>query len=97
LGKAVKTIRTVARFMDRLSKPRLQFRAEEPAVYAIAAFCLLVSLITPLLERLPFAISFLGGEISAFGLALISYDGVFAILAFVFCIAAAVIIIMSLL
>jgi hypothetical protein len=97
LDKAVKTLRPVARFMDRLSKPRLRFLAEEPAVYVIAAFCLLVSLITPLLELLPFAISIVGGAVSAFGLALISHDGVLAMLAFAFCIAAVVIIVMSLL
>ena len=94
--KALKFIRPVARFIDRLLKPRLRFLTEGAAVYVIAGLCLLVSLITPALELLPFAISIVGGAVTTFGLALISHDGIPAILAAAFCIATGVVIVTSL-
>ncbi len=86
-GKALKVLRPVARFVDGLIKPRLQGLADGPANYMIAAFCVLVALIAPLLEALPFAITGVGAAVTALGLALVAEDGLLTLLAVGFCIA----------
>jgi hypothetical protein len=88
--KAMKAMRPIARFVDRLTKPRLCPLTGKVAVYIIAIMCLLLALTSPLLEVLPFAISGVGATVTAFGLALISNDGVLALLAILFCVGTAV-------
>lgn len=91
LDTGLRAVRPVARFVDRLLRPRLSFVTDGPGVYAIAAFCLLVAAVTPFLEILPFAASGAGAGLSFFGLALISHDGALAILTFTVSIAAALV------
>lgn len=85
--KAMRILRKVARFIDRLIKSRLEFFAGSTAKYIIAACCLLISLAAPFMEVVPFAITGVGAAVSAFGLALLARDGLLALLAFGFCIA----------
>jgi hypothetical protein len=85
--KAMGVMRKVARFVDKLIKPRLCFLTKGVAQYAIASVCLLLSLASPLLELLPFVITGVGAAVSAFGLALLAEDGLLALLALLFCIA----------
>jgi hypothetical protein len=94
--KAVKYTRPVARFVDRLVNPRLTMLTNGAAMYIVAAVCVMLAVIAPLLELLPFAITVVGGAISAFGLAITAEDGVLAIIAFIFCIGAAVLIVVGL-
>jgi hypothetical protein len=88
--KAMRLLRKVASFVDRLIKSRLESFAGSKAKYVIAACCLLVSLAAPFMEVVPFAITGVGAAVSAFGLGLLARDGLLALLAFGFCIATAV-------
>lgn len=74
--------RFVARFIDHLLRPRWAWATRGPFLYAIAAACLFIGLITPILEIIP-----LGGippnaAIVAFSLAITARDGLWALLAF---------------
>lgn len=76
--------RFVARFIDHLLRPRWAWATRGPFLYAIAAFCLAIGLITPILELVP-----LGGippnaAIVAFSLAITARDGLWALLALFF-------------
>ena len=76
--------RPVARFIDHLLRPRLPRLTRGIFFYAIALACLLIGLITPILELVP-----LGGippnaAVVAFSLAITARDGVWALLAFGF-------------
>lgn len=89
--KAMKALRKVAGFVDRLLKPRLSFLVEGPATYVIAALSLLLAIAAPLLELLPFVITGVGAVLTCFGFGLLARDGALALLAFGFCIATGVI------
>ncbi len=93
--QAMRFIRPVARFVDRLIKPRLRFLAEGAAAYVIAALCLALALISPLLEAVPFAITGVGAALTAFGFALIADDGVLSLLAAASCAVTAGLVIMA--
>jgi hypothetical protein len=77
----------VARFIDHLLRPRMAWLTRGVFFYGIALLCLLIGLVTPILELVP-----LGGippnaAVVAFSLAIIARDGVWALLAFAFTIA----------
>lgn len=78
---AVGALRKVARFIDRLIKPRLTVLTSGAATYTIAGLCVVLASIAPLLELLPFVITGVGAALTALGLALISHDGLLALLA----------------
>lgn len=89
--KAARVMRPVARFLDALLKRRLTIFSEGPVVHAVAAASLMLAVLAPLLEVLPFAITGVGAAITVFGLALIAHDGVMVILAILLCLAVAAI------
>jgi hypothetical protein len=91
--KALRVLRPVARFVDKLIKPRMRWFVNGIATYMIAVVCLLLALTAPILEALPFAITGVGAAVTAFGLALIGDDGLIALIALIICIATAVIVI----
>lgn len=71
----------VARFMDRLVKPRLTFLTRKPFDYTIAIACVLLALVMPPLEAILFANSLTAAAISAYGLGLVASDGFLVLLA----------------
>jgi hypothetical protein len=84
MEKGLTKFKPVARFIDHLLLPRLPWLTRGPFFYAIALLCLLIGLVTPVLELVP-----LGGippnaAVVAFSLAIIARDGVWALLAFAF-------------
>ena len=84
MERGLEKFRGVARFIDHLLRPRWTWLTQGPFLYAIAAFCLFIGLITPILELVP-----LGGippnaAVVAFSLAITARDGLWAMLAFVF-------------
>ena len=85
--KAVKWLRRPARFLDRLTRPRLEWAVRHAGVYVIAAACIVVAAATPIMEFIPFSANFAGVSITAFGLALIARDGLIALAAIAVCIA----------
>ncbi|MEZ0470800.1 exopolysaccharide biosynthesis protein [Luteimonas salinilitoris] len=87
LQRAVRVLRPVARVADRLTRPRLRVLADAEglALYPIALLCILIALTMPPLELVPFANSIAGAALTAFGLALITHDGLLALVAGVIC------------
>ena len=84
MERGLQKFRPVARFIDHLLRPRLAWLTRGPCFFAIALCCLLIGLVTPVLELVP-----LGGippnaAVVAFSLAIIARDGVWALLAFGF-------------
>jgi hypothetical protein len=85
--KALDFLQKPAHWVDRLLHPRLEYLTEGPAVYIIALICAIIALIMPPLELVPFANTSSGIALSIFGLALISHDGLLALLGFIIFIA----------
>ena len=83
LHKLVDRSRRPARFVDRLLKPRLDLLIAGRAQYAVAAACLVVAMLMPPMEFIPFSANIAGAALTLFGLALVGRDGLLALLAFV--------------
>lgn len=83
-NKALNFLHPVARFVDKLFRPRLTFLMQGWPFYLIVSFLLLVSLIAPLLELVPFAITGVGAAVTAFALAIMADDGLLGILVSIF-------------
>jgi hypothetical protein len=83
LCKGLGWLRRPARFVDRLLRPRLTVLTRGPALYVVAATCVLVAAATPAMELIPFSATIAGAVLTAFGLALIAHDGALAVTAFV--------------
>lgn len=82
LCKALGWLRPPARFADRLTRSRLGFLAEGPAITVIAVMCVLIALAVPAMELVPFSANGAGAALTAFGLSLIARDGLLALIAF---------------
>jgi hypothetical protein len=65
----------------------LTLLTQSAALYAIAVISILVALIMPPLEMLPLANHAAGAALTAFGLGVIARDGVFVLIALMFCLA----------
>lgn len=81
---SVRWLRRPARFMDRWSKERYAWLVTQAGAYVIAATCIIIAMATPVLEVIPFSASLAGTAITAFGLALLRRDGLIALLAVLF-------------
>ncbi|WP_041523002.1 exopolysaccharide biosynthesis protein [Gilvimarinus agarilyticus] len=90
LTKAVELSRKPARFIDRLVKPRLTFliRGYIPA-RCVALCSIVIALMMPAMEFIPFSANLAGAVLTCFGLALIARDGLLVLLAFLLTTAAA--------
>ena len=75
-------MRPVARVVDKVLRPRLDFLTREPATYGVAATCIVLALMLPILDFVPFTALIPAAAITAFGLALIAHDGAVAVGAF---------------
>ena len=82
LQAGAKKLRSTARVLDKVIRPRLAFLTERPYAYVIAVICILLALALPPLELLPVVDVPLWVAIVAFSLALVAHDGVLAIVAF---------------
>lgn len=74
-------LKPVARFADRLLKPRLTPLVRGAGVYMIAAVCVALALVMPAMELVPFSAYSAALVLSLFGLALIGRDGLLALIA----------------
>ncbi|AFJ03046.1 exopolysaccharide synthesis, ExoD [Methylophaga frappieri] len=83
LSKAIDWLRKPARFIDKLIQPRLLILVSGKAKYAIASAAIMIALLLPFMEVIPFSANAAGIALLAFGLALIARDGVLALLSFV--------------
>jgi hypothetical protein len=82
--RAVEWMRKPSRFVDRFLRPRLTAVVQGPGLYAIAAACAAIALLTPAMELVPFSANGAGAALAAFGLALTARDGLLALLAYLF-------------
>jgi hypothetical protein len=79
--KLIRWLRPVASFGDRWTRPRLTRLVGRVGTAFVAVACILVAALTPVMEIVPFSASVGGLAITAFGLALITEDGLLALLA----------------
>lgn len=77
----LKWLRPSARLIDRLTRPRFTVLVIGPGLYATALACMVIAIVMPATEVVPFSSSLAGVALTAFGLAMISRDGVLALLA----------------
>lgn len=84
LTKAVDKLERPAKFVDRFTGPRLTVLTEGAGNVVIVTACILIALVMPLMEVIPFSANFAGAALAAFGLSLIANDGYLAVLAFAF-------------
>jgi hypothetical protein len=80
--KAVKLMRPLARVVDRLLRPRLHTFIEGVATYAVAFVCIIIAIMMPMMEIVPFSAHAAGIAVTAFGLSMIARDGLVALVAF---------------
>lgn len=81
LAAGVRKVRPVARWTDKVTRPRLRWLTKGPWLSVATAACILLSASTPLLEVVPFASTIPMAAIALIGLALITRDGVALLLA----------------
>jgi hypothetical protein len=72
---AIAWSRRPARFIDRWTQPRLRWAVRHAATPVIAIVCVILAAATPLMEVIPFSANIAGLAITAFGLALVTEDG----------------------
>jgi hypothetical protein len=82
LCQATGLMRRPARVIDRFLRPRLTFLTRHVGACVIIVVCVLIALSMPPLEILPFTASLSGAALSTFALALISNDGLVAVIGF---------------
>lgn len=81
LVKGLDWLQKPARFLDRVTRPRLTFLVHGPGLYVMALLCMLVAAAMPAMEVVPFSANGGGAALMAFGLAIIARDGLVALLA----------------
>jgi hypothetical protein len=79
--KSLRCMMPVARFVDRLFRPRIKVLTHRTAGYFIATVCALIAVAMPPMELVPFAATSAGAAFVVFGLALIVHDGLMTLLA----------------
>jgi hypothetical protein len=83
IEKSVETLRPVARVVDKVLRPRLGLLTRRPFTYVVAATCVALGLMLPVLDMVPFTSLVPAAAITAFGLAIVAHDGALAVAAFV--------------
>ena len=84
LRRVVKTIYPYARRVDDFLSPRFTRLTTGFFFYVLAALCLLVAIVTPVIELVPLAGIVPNAAIVAYGLAITAHDGLWALAAFLF-------------
>jgi hypothetical protein len=78
LEKVIKFMQPVARWVDRILRPRFCMLTSGVFVHVIAGICIVIALTMPPLELVPFSATTTSAALTAFGLALIARDGLVA-------------------
>ncbi|HEY0962089.1 MAG TPA: exopolysaccharide biosynthesis protein [Pseudomonadales bacterium] len=79
--KAIRWVRKPAAFIDRHTRRRMTWAVKHSSMYVIAATCILIAAIIPVLELVPGSGMLAGTAITNFGLALLAHDGLIALVA----------------
>lgn len=83
LLKALHWLRRPARFIDSFLRPRWTWLVCNSATYFIALVCVLLAMVMPTMELVPFSATAAGFTLAFFGLALVAHDGLLVVIAFV--------------
>lgn len=83
LCKALRWLRSPARIIDRMIRPRLTVLTKRPVTYGIALACIIIAIAMPAMEVVLFVANGAGAALAAFGLSLIAHDGLLALIAFI--------------
>jgi len=94
--KTVQWLRKPARFLDRWTRTRYTWAVRHGGFLVVAVCCIVVSMATPVMEVVPFSANLAGIVITAFGLALVSQDGLIALGAMVVAVATGVLVVYQL-
>lgn len=97
LRKALDWMQRPARFVDRFLRPRLIRLVEGPGLWAIAVVCVAIASAMPPMELIPFSATGAGAALTAFGLALVAHDGLFALFAMLITITTAALVLYAIL
>jgi hypothetical protein len=79
----VRWLRKPAAFLDRWARPRMTWAVRHGGFVVIAVVCIGVAAATPIMGVVPFSANLAGTVITIFGLALVSRDGLLALVAMV--------------
>ncbi|MFP4639258.1 MAG: exopolysaccharide biosynthesis protein [Guyparkeria sp.] len=81
LLRALNSLQRPARYVDWFLRPRLSFLVANGGTIGIALTCVMLGLMMPVMEVVPFSATAAGLSVVLFGLAMVSFDGVFVLLA----------------
>ncbi len=81
LLQGLKLLRPAAGKIDRLIRPRLSLLVKGPGLYVMALGCMVIAVVMPATEVVPFSSSIAGVALVLFGLTMISKDGLLALFA----------------
>lgn len=90
LQQGLTWLRRPARMIDSLIRPRLILFVRGPGLYVMALACMVIAGVMPATEIVPFSSSLAGVALMAFGLAMISKDGLLALFAWGISLAASI-------
>ncbi len=97
LRKALSWLRKPAKWADSVVHPRLTYLVSAGGARVVAALCVLIALMLPFMEVVPFSANLAGLALVAFGLSLVAHDGVVAIVAGISTLATAFVVVKGLL
>jgi hypothetical protein len=76
-------IKRPARWLDRVTRPRLQILSQPPFSVMARVICLVGGMLMPFLELVPFTSSIVGAVVALLAFGMLARDGVFTLVAFV--------------
>lgn len=80
LIRAAERMKRPARWLDRITRPRLSLLLRPPLLWVTQAICLICGLMMPFLELVPFTSSILGGVVCLLAFGMLARDGLFTLL-----------------
>lgn len=95
LIKGIRFLEPVAGYIDDRLHPRLLIVVRGPGSYLVGGVCVLIACAMPLMEIIPFSATAAGFALAVFGLAMISLDGLLALLGLIFTSAIATLILVN--
>ncbi|MFC4257856.1 exopolysaccharide biosynthesis protein [Marinobacter lacisalsi] len=84
LLKGIRFLEPAATFIDARLHPRLVLVVRGPGSYLLGGICVAIACAMPLMEIIPFSATAAGFALAVFGLAMISLDGLLALLGMLF-------------
>ena len=84
LLRGIRFIEPAAEYVDARLHPRLVLVVRRPGSYLLGGVCVLIACAMPLMEIIPFSATAAGFAIAVFGLAMVSLDGLLAVLGLIY-------------